>query len=176
MKKCALIIGHKKNSPGASNKTSGIDEFTYNEALALEIEAQIEDVEIQRIYRRTYESLPEDINLYNPDFIISLHCNAFNTEVSGTETLYYHKSSKGKKIAEVLNAKIATALTLKDRGIKEKSVEDRGGYLLKYTNAPCVIAEPFFIDNDDDFATANINRKALVAAYVDSIKELAETL
>jgi len=173
MKKCALVIGHKKNSAGASNEASGIDEFTYNDALALEIEAQIEDIEVQRIYRRTYETLPSDINGYDPDFIISLHCNAFNTQASGTETLYYHKSTRSKEIAEILNTKIVGALGLKDRGIKAKSVEDRGGYLLKYTNAPCVIAEPFFIDNEDDFTTANVNRKMLVEAYVESIKEIA---
>lgn len=174
MKKCALVIGHKKSSVGASNEASGIDEFTYNDALAQEIEQQIEDVEVQRIYRRTYDILPDDINLYNPDFIISLHCNAFNSEASGTETLYYHKSSRSREIAQILNANIVSALGLKDRGVKPKSVEDRGGYLLKYTHAPCVIAEPFFIDNEDDFTTANVNRKMLVEAYAKSIKEIAD--
>jgi len=174
MKKCALVIGHKKNSPGTANVPSGIDEFSYNDALSIEIEKVVEGVEVQRIYRRTYESLPGDINEYEPDFIISLHCNAFNTEASGTETLYYHKSSNSEKMAELLNDKLVEALGLKNRGIKPKSVEDRGGYLLKYTHAPCVIAEPFFMDNEDDFMTANVNRKMLVQAYADSIKEIAE--
>lgn len=173
MKKCALVIGHKKSSPGASNKNSGITEFEFNDALAIDIEKEIDSVEVQRIYRRTYSTLPEDINELKPDFIISLHCNAFDESASGTEVLYYHRSSKGKLMAEALNANLIDALKLKDRGIRPKSSEDRGGYLLKKTNAPCIIAEPFFIDNDYDLKTALKNRDALIKAYATAIETIA---
>ena len=176
MKLCALVIGHKKTSPGASNKSSGLTEFEFNDSLAQQIEASVTNVRIQRVYRRTYNTLPEDLNQLDPDFIISLHCNAFNTEASGTETLYYHKSVKGKKIAKVLNDHFVSALGLKDRGIKAKSVEDRGGFLLKTTNAPCVIAEPFFIDNDQDLNTVEANHAELVQAYSNSIEAIAEVI
>ena len=176
MKTCALVIGHKRASQGASNQASGITEFEFNEQLAIDIEAAVSDVIIQRIYRRTYQTLPADINEFDPDFIISLHCNAFNKKVSGTEVLYYHKSAKGKAIATVLQQKLVSALALFDRGIKAKTVEDRGGYLLKETSAPCLIAEPFFIDNDSDLSCATINRKELIAAYVSAIHDIAEKL
>ena len=176
MKLCALVIGHKKTSPGASNKSSGLTEFEFNDSLAQQIEASVTNVRIQRVYRRTYNTLPEDLNQLDPDFIISLHCNAFNTEASGTETLYYHKSVKGKKIAKVLNDHFVSALGLKDRGIKAKSVEDRGGFLLKTTNAPCVITEPFFIDNDQDLNTVEANHTELVQAYSNSIEAIAEVI
>jgi len=174
MKKCALVIGHKKASPGASNKNAGLTEFDFNEGLAFEIEKAVRDVDVQRVYRRTYSTLPTDINDLKPDFIISLHCNAFNESASGTETLYYHRSKKSKRIAEILNDNFVKALGLKDRGIKSKSSEDRGGSLLKNTNAPCVIVEPFFIDNDSDLKTVQDNRAALVKAYADSISEIAK--
>ncbi len=176
MKKCALVIGHKKKSPGAQNKASGITEFAFNEQLAIEIEGAVEGVELQRIYRRTYSTLPNDINEYEPDFIISLHCNAFNKRASGTEVLYYHRSSNGKLMAEVLNAKLVDALGLKNRGEKPKSVEDRGGYLLKSTAAPCVIAEPFFIDNNSDLKAAEDNQENLVQAYAEAIAEIANNI
>ena len=96
-KLCALVIGHKKQSPGAVNVKAGITEFDFNEDLAMRIEKKLKSTQIQRVYRRTYKQLPDDINALNPDFIISLHCNAYNTEVSGTEVLYYHKSEKGKR-------------------------------------------------------------------------------
>jgi N-acetylmuramoyl-L-alanine amidase len=176
MKKCALVIGHKKSSPGAQNNAAGLTEFHYNDLLSMDIENTVEGVEVQRIYRRTYDSLPADINAYDPDFIISLHCNAFNEKASGTEVLYYHRSQKGKKMADILNNNLVHALGLKDRGIKAKTVEDRGGYLLKMTNAPCVIAEPFFIDNDDDFKVATEQREALVAAYAGAIEAIAEAV
>lgn len=176
MKTCALVIGHKKTSPGASNATSGVTEFDFNDALARDIEKHVEDVTVQRIYRRTYNLLPADINELAPDFIISLHCNAYNTEVSGTEMLYYHKSSQGKLMAKILQNKVLGALGLNDRGIRAKGAEDRGGYLLKNTAAPCVIAEPFFIDNDSDLVKANSAHDALVAAYAEGICEIARQI
>ncbi|GKT11531.1 MAG: N-acetylmuramoyl-L-alanine amidase [Thiomicrorhabdus sp.] len=176
MKLCALVIGHKKTSPGASNKASALSEFEFNDALAQQIEESAGTVHVQRVYRRTYNSLPEDLNQLAPDFIISLHCNAFNEQASGTETLYYHRSVKGKLIAEILNNNLVDALGLKDRGIKPKSAEDRGGFLLKTTQAPCIIAEPFFIDNDTDLATAESNRNQLVQAYISSIETIAEVI
>ncbi len=177
MKLCALVIGHKKSSPGAVNQTSGVTEFSFNEKLAMDIEhkfAENNEIIIQRIYRRTYQALPEDINALAPDFIISLHCNAFNTKATGTEVLYYHRSKIGKKMADILNTEINRVLGLKDRGIKSKSSEDRGGYLLRHTIAPCVIVEPFFIDNDNDFKAAIQHRDRLVSAYAKGIEAIAD--
>ena len=154
MLECALVIGHKRASPGASNRASGLTEFSFNEALAFEIEMEVSGLHVQKVYRRTYSSLPGDINELNPDFIISLHCNAFDESATGTEVLYYHRSTQGKLAAEILRDHLVNALGLKNRGIRPKTSEDRGGYLLRYTAAPCVIAEPFFIDNDSDLEIA----------------------
>ena len=172
-KLCALVIGHKKNSPGAKNKNSNLMEFDFNEALALSIEKKVKNVEIQRVYRRTYNQLPDDINALKPDFIVSLHCNAYDAKASGTEVLYYHKSKKSKKIAKLLQKRLVNNLKLADRGVKPKSSEDRGGYLLRYTNAPCIISEPFFIDNDDDLAKAKKKIKGLTSAYAKAINDIA---
>ena len=175
-KLCALVIGHKKTSPGAINKKTGITEFEFNDDLAIKIEKKVKKVDIQRVYRRTYKELPHDINALNPDFIVSLHCNAFNTKASGTEVLYYHRSEKGKKMAEILLKHLVEHLKLPNRGIKPKTAEDRGGYLLRYTKAPCVIAEPFFIDNDDDLARAQEDIGGLAEAYAKAIEEIAKVV
>lgn len=176
MKKCALVIGHKKSSPGASNKSSGLTEFLFNDKLAIDIEEEISGVQVQRVYRRTYNSLPDDINELNPDFIVSLHCNAFDGSASGTEVLYYHRSTKGQFMAGVLNEQLVEALGLKNRGLKPKTAEDRGGNLLKNTLAPCVIAEPFFIDNNEDLKTATDKRDLLVKAYANAIEAIAKSI
>jgi len=175
-KLCALVIGHKKASPGAINKKTGITEFEFNDDLAIKIEKKVENVDIQRVYRRIYKELPHDINELNPDFIISLHCNAFNEKASGTEVLYYHRSEKGKKMAEILLKHLVEHLKLPNRGIKPKTAEDRGGYLLRYTKAPCIIAEPFFIDNDDDLARAQEDINGLAEAYAKAIEEIVEVV
>lgn len=173
-KLCALVIGHKKSSPGAVNQRTGLTEFEFNEDLAIRIEKKVKKVDIQRVYRRTYEELPSDINALNPDFIISLHCNAFDGKASGTEVLYYHKSEKGKIMAEILLKHLVECLELPNRGIKPKTAEDRGGYLLRYTKAPCVISEPFFIDNDIDLARAQEKIDDLAQAYAKAIEEIEE--
>jgi N-acetylmuramoyl-L-alanine amidase len=173
-KLCALVIGHKKSSPGAVNARSNLSEFDFNDNLAIQIEKKVQKSKVQRIYRRTYKELPGDINDLGPDFIVSLHCNAFNEKASGTEVLYYHKSEDGRKMAEFLLRHLLKCLDLTDRGVKPKTSEDRGGYLLRYTRAPCVIAEPFFIDNDEDLDKAQNNLDELAAAYAAAIDEISE--
>ena len=59
-------------------------------------------------------------------------------------------------------------------GVKPKKSEDRGGYLLRYTHAPCVIAEPFFIDNDEDLARAREDPDGLALAYARAIDKITE--
>jgi N-acetylmuramoyl-L-alanine amidase len=170
----ALVIGHKKSSPGAVNQRTGLNEFNFNDNLAITIEKKALQTAIQRVYRRTYKELPGDINALNPDFVLSLHCNAYNGRASGTEVLYYHRSETGKRIAEILQKHMVEFLGLRGRGIKEKTSEDRGGFLLRHTRAPCVIAEPFFIDNDQDFAKVNENLEGLATAYARAIDEMAQ--
>lgn len=175
-KHCALVIGHKKNSPGAINENNNLDEFGFNEKLVFLIGKKVKKTNVTRVYRRTYATLPGDINELDPDFVISLHCNYYDRKTSGTEVLYHHKSRKGKEIAEILLKNLVEYLGLPDRGIKPKTVEDKGGYLLRYTAAPCLIAEPFFIDNDDDLARAMEDLDGLAEAYTKAIDEISKKL
>lgn len=169
--KIALIVGHTEKRFGAKNIKHNISEFTFNEKLAHDIKAKLK-LDSEVVYRKIYRKLPHQVNYLKPSLVVSLHCNAFNKKVSGSETLYYHTSTKGKKIAEVFNKNFIDALNLKDRGVKGKCSEDRGGYLLKYTKAPCIICEPFFIDNDNDYEIVKDKYNELVMAYVHSIEEV----
>ena len=173
-KLCALVIGHKKSSPGAGNERAGIREFGFNDDLAIRIENKVKKTQIQRVYRRTWGELPADINGLDPDFVLSLHCNAYNGQASGTEVLYYHKSKVGEGIAKILQRHLVELLGLRDRGLKPKTSEDRGGNLLRYTKAPCVIAEPFFIDNDQDLARVRDDLEGLAGAYATAIDAMAQ--
>ena len=147
------------SDPGASNLRFKTNEFEFNSGLAIEIKKRFFEFnmvdEIEIVYRETnYAELPAQVNKLNPDLIVSLHCNAFNTHVGGCEMLHYHKSTKGKEIARIFQNKIVNIIDNKDRGLKSCDSEDRGGYLLNMTKAPCIIAEPFFIDNDDEYLDA----------------------
>lgn len=173
IKKCVLVVGHRKGSPGAVNEATGKTEFGFNNDLAEYIK-QVQTVcDVEVVLRSTYQRLPGKINALRPDFIISLHCNAFNKKASGTETLYHHNSNKGLLLAGIMQRNVVEVLGLPDRGVKAKRVEDRGGYLLKNTNAPCVILEPGFIDNDNDLERMTDKLHDLANAIIEGMAKFA---
>ncbi|NIM17601.1 MAG: hypothetical protein GTO45_36770 [Candidatus Aminicenantes bacterium] len=175
-KLCALVIGHHPDKPGAVNTKSNISEFEFNKDLARRIEQKIQKARLQKIYRTTYEALPREINSINPDFIVSLHCNAYDNVASGTEVLYCHISEKGKEAAEILLRHLVEHLGLRNRGIIPRKEGELGYGVLCLTNAPAVIAEPFFISNDSDLARAMEDLDGLAQAYASAIDEIAEMI
>ena len=58
-----------------------------------------------------------------------------------------------------------------DRGLKPIKNRDRGAYLLRKTDAPCVIIEPFFIDNDNDFNVGKEKKDEYAKAIALAIKK-----
>jgi N-acetylmuramoyl-L-alanine amidase len=175
MTKCALVIGHTAAKSGARNAVYNISEFEFNERLINDLVSTLHDpietptIEPNVVYRKTYSELPNDVNAINPDFVVSFHCNAYNTVASGTETLYYHSSTKGKAIAKIFQDNIVHVLGLSNRGVKGKGTEDRGGYLLRYTKAPAVLLEPFFIDNVKDY-------DRVISVYDEFLQALRKSL
>jgi len=170
--KTILVVGHSEVSQGAKNKSFCVSEYSINKKLAIDIK-KVLGSKVEIVYRLNgYIQLPNGINKLNPNLILSLHCNAYNTKVSGSEVLYYYKSERSKKIAQIFQSKIVNVLELSDRGIKGKSSEDRGGYLLRYTDAPCLIMEPYFIDNDSDFTRFLCKYKSYVECICNTIEEI----
>lgn len=175
-KLCALVIGHKLDSPGVVNKSMNMSEFEFNEKLALLIEKKVKNTKIRTVYRSAYEHLPGEIDALEPDFVVCLHGNAFDGRASGSEVLFYHKSDSSKSLAEILLKRLVEYLKLPNRGVKPATVEDEGGYVLCFTTAPCMIAKPFFIDNDQDLAHTLENLEGLAAAYAAAFDEISKTL
>lgn len=184
MMKCALVVGHKPSSKGASGSIKVLsgssdlhfNEFDLNSEVAKKVSEFFTEEELEIVYRNRYRDLPEEINALNPDIIVSMHCNAFNTKAEGVEVLYYHRSTKSRAMAEIFQKHMLDAYGFKDRGILPRNSENRGGYLLRYTKAPCVIVEPFFIDNPNELRAYYNAPERLVNAYVEGIRETFETL
>lgn len=173
--KVALVIGHKSTSGGADS-FNNTNEFEYNEELVGMVAGNLADnpdVEVLIFHRKIYRNLPDEINEKNPDLVISFHCNAYDGNSTGSEVLYYHKSKTGMIVADKFQNAIHKCLGLRNRGIKPKSTEQRGGYLLRYTDAPCVLLEPFFIDNDLDFGVGTKLKCELSLAISEVISDLA---
>ncbi len=177
MKTAIIVIGHSARSRGASNKASKMSEWEYNNEIAKGIHSKLmrtHGIKPILVYRTTgYSALPYQINIHNPDVILSLHCNAFDEHASGCEMLYYHSSKEAKHFASILQSSVVKVMKNKNRGLKPKHSEDRGGHILKSTNAPCVIAEPFFIDNNKELqhAMKPKTKRDLIDAYTEAIKQ-----
>ena len=88
----------------------------------------------------------ETSNEWGADIFVSLHCNAFNTQARGTETLY--KSFNGQRLANDIQSQIIRSINTVDRGVKER----QDLWVLNGTDATAVLVEMAFIDNDEDLA------------------------
>lgn len=175
-KKICVIIGHGGNDCGAVSQDKKVTELGYNTKLADElVELLVNNGYEAFTHNRGYSKMENTtlINSLNPDLAISLHCNSANTVATGTEAIYYPGSVKGKKFAELLSKNVSEALGLKNRGAKEPW-HGRGGGLLSRTKAPCVISEPFFIDNNEDLKKAFERKNEYIQAIVKSINEYFE--
>lgn len=173
-KNVCVIIGHGGNDCGAINPTTKETELGYNTDLADKVKEELLKYGYNvDIYNRGYNSV-ENVSLLNKkgyDLLISLHCNAYNGYAHGTEVLYWNTSKKGQVLAQALQESIVDTLGLTDRGLKPIKNGDRGAYLLRKTNAPCVIIEPFFIDNDNDFNVGKEKKDEYVQAIVNGINK-----
>ena len=160
------------------NENYTVTEYDFNDILARLISQYVTDTQVTIIYRDDNESgyanLPKKINEINPDFVVSLHENAFNTKTSGTEMLYYYSSSRGKKIAKIFQQEVEKFFNFNNRGIKGITHRERGGYLLHKTHAPAIICEPFFIDNNYDLAKALYNYDDFAKLYAKAIDRVTE--
>ena len=107
----------------------------------------------------------ETSNEWSADIFVSLHCNAFNTEARGTETLY--KSFNGQRLANDIQSQIIRSINTVDRGVKKR--DDL--WVLNGTDATAVLVEMAFIDNEDDLKMLNNDLDTIVRAIARGITD-----
>lgn len=174
-----LIVGHKAVSGGAVNASHGVSEYAFNKAMVPHLADALRrcSLDVAVLYRDgiSYKQLVAKANEIGGDLVVSLHCNAFDGTVSGSEVLHFRDSPQGAALAGRIQAEVVKTLALNDRGLRPCDyghvgrANDRGGYLLRYTRAPAVIVEPFFIDHDPDYETARDNTAELAQAIADGV-------
>lgn len=82
-------------------------------------------------------------NKVAPDYFVCIHCNSYDgTAAGGTETYTYTLGTKGEVLAKAVQSELVKAIGLSDRGVSTASF-----YVLKYTNAPAILAELGFLSN-----------------------------
>ena len=109
----------------------------------------------------------ETSNEWGADIFVSLHCNAFNTQARGTETLY--KSFNGQRLANDIQSQIIRSINTVDRGVKQRT----DLWVLNGTDATAVLVEMAFIDNDDDLELLNNDLDTIVRAIARGITDYA---
>ncbi|MCG8342650.1 MAG: N-acetylmuramoyl-L-alanine amidase [Chlorobiales bacterium] len=183
--KVAIVVGHCQRSQGAHNPRYDQSEYNFNVALANQIHALLADhptIRPEIVYRKLnpgIRGLVRKLNyLVRPKLIVSLHLNSFgNPQANGTEVLHWHRSKRSKEFAMIFERHLTGLLRTRDRSgaahAKGVSEEDRGGYVLRYTKAWCVLCEPFFLSNPVEAKKGmeSLDDGTLSQAYTDAIKE-----
>ena len=96
---------------------------------------------------------------------VSIHCNAYNEKVQGTEVWYYKGSNTGKELARSVCKQIINRCGTIERGVKETD----SLYVCRKTTMPAVLIETAFIDNDQDFQILYEHPELFAIAISDGI-------
>jgi N-acetylmuramoyl-L-alanine amidase len=154
MKRLAIIVGHNSEKQGAVRHDTGETEFVWNSDLAKLIEYEARDypgIEVKTFFRqaglgytREIRRVYEETDRWGANATVELHFNsASSPKATGTETLI-SGTPASMALAVSVNREMVAALGLRDRGVKTRSADDRGGASLMSGRAPAILIEPFF--------------------------------
>ena len=175
-----LIVGHQPWAKGAANMggpdpSDDVYEYDFNLPLVQAVEAGLGFLGVNAqmdVYTRGGGNVSRWSG--KSRLLVEFHCNAFNGKASGTEVLFAAGSAPGRRAALAVQAELVAELGLPDRGVKSRTRNNRGGYLLHGVAQPAIIPEPFFIDRTADLRRAE--SRNLAAAYVRGIAEALEAM
>lgn len=170
-----LDPGHGGADPGAIGP-SGTCEKDNVLAIAIRLKEQLEKngatvvmtryLENERAAEDAQSNLEQRMHAINDseaDFFISIHNDAFSSNMaSGTTTFHYGKEPS-VRLAGCVQKSIIDQLGTKDRGIRFASF-----YLLRYAEIPGILVEAAFITNPEEevlLASADGREKIAAAIY-----------
>ena len=157
-----LAVGHSRElDSGAVAYDGETYEWHYNTQLAQKISEYLPS-HINTTIINYYEGdsstesmrwLKRTVDPLNAALVCELHFNSFSSpKVKGHEMLYWRTSSKGLIAASNINDAMNEDFPgNKDRGLKDVYHGMRGAGFLSGPKAPCVIIEPFFGSNPDEW-------------------------
>ena len=179
------VNGKTVRDCGAENANTKMTEFTWNEDFVrnyiipelekagIKYQVVLRDVGITKLINDLNKAAGKD------DIILSFHLNSGVATATGTETLYWHTSTKGKKLAGLVQENLVKVLGLANRGIKIRrkpidkadELNQRGWTMFKETSVPYVMLESFFISNDSDLKIGTGKKAELAKSVVSAVKE-----
>jgi N-acetylmuramoyl-L-alanine amidase len=167
MNKIAIVVGHDRIEQGAFSNLLKQSEFAYNSEIAKLLPFDIYFRPTGGNYYQKMVELSKQINGKGYSLVAELHYNSFNGVANGCEALYFDNSAIGKRYSEIYCKAITKAYGTVNRGSKEiKEKNDRGYWFHKLIDAPTLILEPFFGDNQEAIKFKDVNKHAKVLIEV----------
>lgn len=168
--------GHGGQDPGALNKVDpSIKEKDYTLDTSLAATEYLRKNNINVVLTRETDlpsnqqlSLSERSSLsnsINPELLVSVHFNSYNTTARGIEAFYKYKDRNGgtsKTLASNVLNSVLEEFKLPNRGIKTRVGSDGVTdyyHMIRAVNAPSIIIESSFIDNEEDQKLVNTLEK-----------------
>lgn len=160
----AVDAGHGGDDPGKIG-IHGELEKDINLTIALLLKERLEENKVSVVMtRETDRDLAEEfcqnrkvqdlknrvamIGETKPDCVVSIHQNSYPEEaIKGAQVFYYETSVEGKKLAEILQSHLVSAL---DKDNHRLAKGNDSYYLLKKTNAVITIVECGFLSNGEE--------------------------
>jgi len=183
----AICVGHSRKGDTGAVSCGGINEWTYNKKVAEYLKSDLQEYGISSFvvddYGGTYGSytsamnwLTKHLKEQKASVAIELHFNASsNQKAEGMEMLYWKTSRIGLSLAEYLIRGCQKYFPLiKNRGAKGIGKGSRGATFLRLPTMPCIITEPFFGSNWQDWITFAGQEHVLSQAIARGIKEWSD--
>ena len=141
-----IDAGHNYSGKGTGAAGNGLKEQDITFYIADKLKALLvsakHEVKMSRnkltdnVGATTSESLSGRVNMaksFGADLFVSIHCNAFNGQAKGTETLVYSFESKATTYAKRIQKAIVNEFRTQDRGVKV-----RPDLYIKKDSAACI--------------------------------------
>lgn len=180
-----LDAGHGGSDPGkpiGKGNYTGMNEKDINLNIALKLYGLLEADPNIKVYMTRlgddYPSLQERCDLANEieaDLFVSIHSNAYESWVSGTETHYFDdgsaKSSINKSKATIIHQSLISATGMPSRGLKKNN----GLFVLRKTAMSAILIETGYMTNVND-ASQLVNESFRINAASGIYKGIKEVL
>lgn len=173
----AICVGHSRRvDMGASSCDNTTTEWDYNLRVAKAMASHLNTLGVPSVivceyqgegYSEAMEWLGKELKAKKVKAAIELHFNSAGESAHGSEMLHWHRSSKGKALAECLQESVVNEFKTRSRGAKGLTGQQRGSKFLQVTPCPSVIAEPFFGSNEDEWDQFKLNHLGLGVALAD---------
>lgn len=151
--KIALSIGHSPKDGGAETYDKTYSEYSFWKKHLPLLEKDLKQMghQVSIVNRSdaggtTPGHAAAACNATGADLAIEFHFNSADSpSATGTETLYWENSPKGKQAAQLVNGAMVNVLELKNRGLKPVNRQSaRAVSYFAKTRMPAILVEPAF--------------------------------